>query len=372
MQTMSGIFSRKKTPAFGQARLSALAVLGMISVMLAACASTTTNQSWSGLALKGDLAYLAHNTIISAVNLSSGQKAWQYPEKADAKVLFYGDPLVDSKGDLAVAAYNGSVVKLDPASGALKWKHDGDGSKIIAPLIEGPDGSYYASSESGDLLILDSTTGTLKSKIHLGKATSWGAMAADAQRIYVATIEHKVYAVDFQSGKTDWTVTLDASIAGGATLADGKLLVGTFAGEVIALDAQTGTTVWKVKTDGWVWQAPVAAGNSVFATDLGGTLHAMAPADGTPQWSKKLEASIQAAPAVDGELVFIGTTKGTVRAYSAADGTQKWEQTLEGGVFGALRVFGGKLLIVVSGSKYQLAALAPDSGSIVWTYVEPA
>jgi outer membrane protein assembly factor BamB len=340
--------------------------------MLAACSSTTANQSWSGLALKGDLAYLSHNTFVSAVNLGSGVKAWQYPDKADAKVLYYGDPLVDSKGDLVVAAYNGSVVKLDPASGALKWKHDGDGAKIIAPLLEGPDGNYYASSESGDLLIIDSAAGTLKSKIHLGKATAWGEMAADAQRIYVATIEHKVYAVDFQSGKTAWTVTLDASIAGGVTLADGKLLVGTFAGQVIALDAQTGKTIWKVKTDDWVWQAPVAAGDSVFATDLGGTLRALGAADGAPQWSKTLDKPIQAAPAVDNGLVFIGTTAGTVRAYSAADGTQKWEQTLAGGVFGALRVFGGKLLIVVNSSKYQLAALAPDTGSIIWTYVEPA
>jgi outer membrane protein assembly factor BamB len=167
-------------------------------------------------------------------------------------------------------------------------------------------------------------------------------------------------------------VTLDASIAGGVTLADGKLLVGTFAGEVIALDAQTGTTVWNTKTDDWVWQAPVAAGDSVFATDLSGTLRALAPADGTPKWSKTLDKPIQAAPAVDNGLVFIGTTAGSVHAYSVTDGAQKWEQTLVGGVFGTLRVFGGKLLIVVNGTKYQLAALAPDTGSILWTYVEPA
>jgi eukaryotic-like serine/threonine-protein kinase len=369
---MAVLSSGRKKTTFGSARPAALFVLGLFAALLAACSSSAANQSWSGLALKGDMAYVAHNTLISAVNLATGQKAWQYPEKADAKILYYADPLVDSKGDLVVAAYNGSVVKLDPASGALKWKLDGDGSKIIAPIAEGPDGNYYASSENGNLLILDSATGTLRSKIHLGKATAWGTMAVDSQRLYVATIEHSVYAVNFQSGKTDWSVTLGASIAGGVTLVDGKLMVGTFAGKVIALDAQTGTTLWEGNTDGWAWQAPVAAGDSLFATDLGGTLRALAPSDGAPQWSQKLGAPIQAAPAVDGGVVFIGTATGEVRAFSAADGTQKWQQKLEGGVFGALRVFGGKLLIVVSGSKYQLAALAPDSGSIVWTYVEPA
>jgi len=180
---MLEIFSKMKNRFHVNSRLSAIAVLGFLSVMLAACSSSATNESWPGLALKGDTGYLAHNHFVSAVNLATGQKAWQYPDKADTKLLFYGDPLLDSKGDLVAAAYNGSVFKLDPATGALKWKHDGDGSKILAPLVEGPDGSYYASSDSGDLLILDSAAGTLKAKIHLGKAVAWGAMAADAQRL---------------------------------------------------------------------------------------------------------------------------------------------------------------------------------------------
>jgi outer membrane protein assembly factor BamB len=369
---MAGFFSWKNKSIAGHPRPAALAVLALISTLLAACSGGATNESWPGLALKGGTGYLAHNRFISAVNLSTGQKAWQYPEKADTKLLFYGDPLIDSKGDLVAAAYDGSVFKLDPAGGALKWKLAGEGSKIIAPLIEGPDGNYYASSESGDLLIVDSATGALKSKIHLGKATAWGAMAADAQRIYVATIEHKVYAVNFQSGKTDWSIDAGGSIAGGVSLADGKLYLGTFTGKVIALDAATGKTVWDVKADGWVWQAPVAAGDSIFATDLSGVLRALASADGAPRWSKKFDKPVQAAPAVSDGIVYIGTTAGTVRAYFAADGTQKWEQTIEGGVFGALRIFDGKLLITVNGSKYQLAELAPETGSITWTYVEPA
>ena len=353
-------------------RLAAIAVLGLLSLTLAACSATVANQSWPGLTLQGSMGYVAHNRFVSAVNLATGQKAWQYPEKADTKLLFYGDPLIDSKGDLVAATYNGSVFKLNAASGALEWKHDGDGEKILAPLVEAPGGDYYASSESGDLLIFDPAAGTLKSKIHLGKAVAWGAMALDAQRLYIATIEHKVYAVDFQSGKVVWSIDADGAIAGGVTLSGGKLYVGTFTGQVLALDAQTGKTLWQAKADGWVWQAPVAAGDTIFATDLKGTLRALSAADGSPAWNKSLGGPVQAAPAVDSGTVYIGTTGGVVRAYSAADGTQKWEQTITGGVFGTLRLFSGKLYITVSGTKYQLAELAPDSGAIVWTYLEPS
>ena len=354
------------------ARLAAVAVLAAFSLTLAACSAAAANQSWPGLVFQGTMGYVAHNHFVSAVNLATGQKAWQYPAKADTKLLFYGDPLIDSKGDLVAATYNGSVFKLNAASGALEWKYDGDGEKIFAPLVEAPDGSYYASSESGDLLIFDPATGAVKNKVHLGKAVAWGAMAIDAQRLYIATIQHKVYAVEFQSGKIDWSVDAGGAVAGGVTLSGGKLYVGTFTGQVLALDAQTGKTLWTAKADGWVWQAPVAAGDTIFATDLKGTLRALSAADGSPAWNKSLGGPVQAAPAVDGGTVYIGTTGGIVRAYSAADGTQKWEQTITGGVFGTLRAFSGKLYITISGTKYQLAELAPDTGAIVWTYLEPS
>jgi len=360
-----------KIKTLSHLRRAAILALAAVSVLLTSCAGGPANQSWAGLAVKDDLIYLAHNSFLSAVHLDTGQKAWQYPEEADVKTLFYSDPLIDSKGDLVAGAFNGSVVKLDSTTGALKWKMEGDGKKIIAPIAEGPDGAYYASSESGDLLVIDAAAGSVKNRIALGKESSWGPMAVNGDRIYIATIEHRVLAVNFKSGKIDWSVDVGAAVAGGVNLVDGKLVVGTFADKVIALDPRTGSTLWEAPTDGWVWQAPVISTETLFATDLGGMLRALALADGTPLWSVKLDMAVQAGPAVSGETVFAGASKGTMRAYSAAEGTQVWEQKLDGGIFGTLRVSGGKLLVVVSGSKYQLAALDPETGSITWTFAEP-
>lgn len=352
-------------------RLAAGAVLILLAGLLAACSGGSPNQSWAGLAVKDDLVFVAHNAFIAAVHLDTGQQAWQYPEKADLANLFYADPLIDSKGNLVAGAYNGSVVKLNSATGALIWRMEGDKEKIIAPIAEGPDGAYYASSETGDLLVIDPEKGSITKRIKLGKASSWGTMAVNGGRLYIATIEHKVLAVNFASGNVDWSVDVGAAVAGGVNLVDGKLVVGTFADKVIALDPQTGDKLWEAQTDGWVWQAPVVSGESLFAADLGGVLRALALADGSTLWSAKLTAAVQAGPVVEGEAVFAGESKGIVRSYSAAEGTQNWEQKLEGGVYGNLRLAGGKLLAVVSGTKYQLAALDPETGAIVWTYTEP-
>jgi outer membrane protein assembly factor BamB len=361
----------RKSKSISNVRGTAIAALALLSSFLVACAGGTMNLSWAGLAVNGELAYLAHNSFITAVHVDSGEKAWQYPEKADPKLLFYSDPLIDSGGDVVAGAYDGSVVKLDAATGTLKWILTGDGQKIIAPITEGPDGAYYASSENGSLLVIDPQAGSVKNKIALGKESSWGPMAADAKRLYVATIEHRVLAVNFADGTIDWSVDLDASIAGGVNLVDGKLVVGTFGDKVVALSPQTGETLWETPTDGWVWQAPVIAGETLFATDLSGTLRALTLAGGAPLWTAKMDAAIQAAPLVIGERVFAGASDGMVRAYSTASGVQVWELKLEGKVYGKLLADGDKLIVAVNGSKYQLAAIAPDTGTILWTFVEP-
>jgi outer membrane protein assembly factor BamB len=351
-------------------RMLALALLAL--PLLASCAGGPPNKSWPGLAVAGDTAYLAHNAFLSAVNLENGAKIWQYPEKADLTVLFYADPLVDSQGNLVAGAFNGSVVKLDAATGAPIWSYAGDGSPIVAPVAEGPDGAYYVSSESGDLLVLDPAAGTLTARIPLGKVSSWGRMASDGTRLYIGTVEHKVLAVNFATRKIDWTADLGASIAGGVNLVDGELVAGTFHNEIVALDPATGAKKWTAATDGWVWEAPVVAGESLFAGDLGGTLRAVGLAGGEPLWQAILDAPLQAGPAVLDGTVFAGTSKGGVRAFDAATGAQKWTQTIEGQVHGTLLIAGGKLLVPVSGGKFQLAALAPDSGAVAWTYTEPS
>jgi len=352
-------------------RLTALIALGLFASLLTACAGGALNLSWAGLAVDGDTAYIAHNSYISAVNLGNGQMSWKYPAESDAKQNFYGDPLIDSKGFLVAGAYNGAIVKLDAGNGALLWTLEGDGEKIIAPISEGPDGAYYASSESGDLLVIDSDAGTIRKRIPLGKVTSWGPMAVNGERIYIATIDHKVLAVNFGTGAIEWTVDLGAAVAGGVNLVDGKLVVGTFTDKIIALDPKDGAKVWETAADGWVWMAPVISGDTIFATDLSGVLRAVKLEDGALVWRAELEEAIQAAPVIDGERVYAGTSKGKLRAYAVADGIQVWEQTVKGGLYGRLHVAGGKLLAVVNGGDFTLAAFSLENGSSLWTYKAP-
>ena len=65
-------------------------------------------------------------------------------------------------------------------------------------------------------------------------------------RVYVAAIDkHTVYALDSESGKTQWTYTAGARIDSPPTIAEGLVVFGCRDGKVYALKATDGVLVWR-------------------------------------------------------------------------------------------------------------------------------
>lgn len=348
-------------------------LLPVLAVLLSSCAGGPANSSWPGLAVQDGVAYLAINNHVSAVDLSSGQMKWQYPPKGklEPTLLFYSNPLLDSKGKLVAGSYDGSILQLDLATGNLVWRNTDNKKQILGSILEGPDGNYYLSPENAGLLVVHPADGSTVRSISLDGGSVWGVMAADSERVYAATLEHKLFAIRVKDGVIEWTRDLETSVAGGVSLIDGKLYLGTFSNKALALAAADGDTIWEVPAKGWVWQPPVVDGNIAYIVDVIGTLQAVSLNDGKVIWTVALEGAVQAPLVVADGTLYVGLQSGKVRAFSTTDGHSLWEQTLEGNVYGSLQVEGDRLLLTVLGAKYQLASLIRSSGAIQWTYAQP-
>jgi outer membrane protein assembly factor BamB len=351
-----------------------LVILAALAFLLAGCGVGPL--SWPGLLVDGDTAYLAFSNHISAVNLADGSMLWQYPakDKKDAALQFYSDPILDSDGNLVAGSYDGSIVKVDTSTGNLVWRNTDNKHRIIAPVLQGPDGKYYFSPEDAGLAVLQSDDGADAGQITLdGGASSWGVMAAEGENIVVATLEHKVISWHVTAGEADWIVDLGAPIAGGIRLEDGTLYLGTFNNNAVALDPGDGSTIWEVPTKAWVWQPPVVQDGVAYILDVAGNLTAVNAADGSVIWTAALDGPSQASPVVDAEtgIVYVGQTSGKVRAFSIADGKSIWEVELSGPVYGTLQISGDRLLVPVLGGEYHFASLLKTSGAKQWTYTQP-
>jgi eukaryotic-like serine/threonine-protein kinase len=341
--------------------------LCVMTMSLTACGGVQT-YSWPGLTVSGQTAFLAYNQTITAINVETGQLVWKFPDPVDNTMMFYSNPLFDTRGNLSIGTYEGVIVQLAPQTGTLLWKKETGKTKIYSPVLELKD-SLVVSSEDGNLHFVNPSDGSIRRSIDIGKST-WGKMATDGTKIYIATLEHWVFALDAATGQTAWSYNAGTSVAGGVTLADGKLLMGTFGSRVIALDAATGALLWETPADNWVWSAPIVDGGTAFFADLAGIVRAVSLADGKKIWSVSVGKPVTSQLVFSDGVLFVGTDGGKVHALSSSDGSKKWEATAidPGGVHGTMVAAGDRLLVTLTGGTTQLEALSIKDGSILWKF----
>ena len=140
--------------------------------------------------------------------------AWSLPPGPNE-----GTPLVHD-GVLFIQSYGDKVQALDAATGNLLWQHSRRLPKGVAP-------------------------------------SNKKAMAIYGQRLYVATSDAHIVALDVKSGKMVWDSPVgsqpDYRMTGGPLVARGKVIVGTGGRApggnfVVALDADSGKEVWRFAT----------------------------------------------------------------------------------------------------------------------------
>ncbi|GAB7218357.1 outer membrane protein assembly factor BamB [Vibrio comitans] len=203
-------------------------------------------------------------------------------------------------------------------------------------------------------------------------------------KVFVASRDGKVMALDPESGDQIWTVDLEkdvpARLAGGIKASYGQLFIGTENGEMISLDAETGEEKWRVEVDGEVLSVPETDANLVLVHTTRGALVALEEETGNEMWTVSTEVpnltlrGTSSPVAVSGG-VFWGTANGRLAAAIVERGQMIWQQPV-GTPKGATEIdrlvdsdakpliVGGMLYTI--GINGQLVAIDLRSGSPAW------
>lgn len=204
-------------------------------------------------------------------------------------------------------------------------------------------------------------------------------------KVFVASRDGKVKALDPETGKTLWEQTIKAEgvsprFAGGITAGYSQLFIGSENGEVIALNEETGELNWRVAVDGEVLAAPATDSNLVIVHTNEGTVLALDQKDGNQKWAISTEVPNltlrgNSAPVTVSGGVFWGTANGRLAAAIAERGQLIWQQPI-GLPQGATEidrlvdvdatplVLGSTLYII--GYNGQLTAIDLRSGKPAW------
>ena len=198
----------------------------------------------------------------------------------------------------------------------------------------------------------------------------WPGITTDSERAYVA-FGQGVYAIHVSNGQEAWRFPVEKPArdqlfyAAPALTDTGLVIAGSYNHKVYALQADSGDLAWTFEgAQERIIGAPVASGEAVYVPVADGTLFVLSTQDGTQQWSFHADGALWSDPVVTEDRIFIGTLTHKVYALDL-QGKVLWTHDVGGAVAESPSLVDGALLIGALGR--PLLALDPATGEELWT-----
>ncbi|MBI5961431.1 MAG: PQQ-binding-like beta-propeller repeat protein [Chloroflexi bacterium] len=327
-----------------------LIALLLLVLVLAACSGGGAD-SWAGVSIDSDTGsiYVSYDKHVVAINPTSGATQWEY-KNDDAK--FFAVPVVH-EGILYIGDYKGRLHSLNAETGEKLWVYAPEKDTLIGPfsldagdrVISGvavDSNLVYFGLGSRNLMAVSRETGeevwTFKTNHGVWATPLYVKANPDVNSVatvYVASLDHYLYAVNAQTGKELWHKDMGGAIPGQPAYDPVRnwLYVGTFVSEVIAVDLDTHQIVDRYEAENWVWGGPVYEDDVLYFGDLKGNLYALSVTDDgfKQKWKKPVaDGAIRSTPLLTEDLIVVGSKDKHVYALKKADGASQWSKKTKG------------------------------------------
>ena len=367
-------------------------IVGLFLLTVVLLSGCTGSVVWPGLSASGDVAYLANTSAVHAIDVKSGQELWKFSGKGGGVLnsnpsLFVTNPIITEDGLLIVLdsgnkhilyAIDTKDINQEEKVPNIAWRFtEAKGHWVAPPLIVG--NLLIAPNSDGNVYILDLQDGQSEKKakaIKLSDADGqtdrlWAQPVTDGERLFITSLDHRIFAVDLGTYDILWEAELDGAIPGSPALgADGMLYVGSLAKKLEKFDPATGNHQSAEDTNNWIWGTPVADGDNLYFSDVSGYFYSYNTQSGGWNWDPvKLDDAITASPLVRDNDVLVPTESGNIYSVNKENGTSAvWRQVDKKGKAYTTPVQAGDyVLVAYTESDYYLIALDRD-GDKKWTY----
>ena len=265
----------------------------------------TTNVQSSPMAVGYGLMYLGSAQGLMTAREMTGQwpLKWAFETRGAAPLSYptlYG-------GRVIFGCADGMVYCLRADSGSLIWERK-TGERVVGSPTPTSD-LVFIGSYDGLLYALDLENGdpvwTFKTQAPVHASPAWAPIAGNREpiagngrggRVYCASRDGRVFALEEQAGKVLWQQELGAETLSSPSVAEGIVAIGTEGGEVVALDANDGKVHWRHAMGDLVGTTPIVRGGRVYAVADNGRAVALDAASGKPVWSFQATGPVRCEP----------------------------------------------------------------------------
>ncbi|MGR3377264.1 outer membrane protein assembly factor BamB family protein [Salipiger abyssi] len=172
------------------------------------------------------------------------------------------------------------------------------------------------------------------------KQAQGGGLAADGDRIYVASGFGRLTALDAATGREIWTQRLGGTATGAPTVSGGLVYVTSDDSRGWAIEAEDGRVRWQIEGIEDIHNVagappPALSGDKVIFAFGSGAVQAAFRQGGLRLWSADVAGTrngtalasisdITGAPVISGERVFVGNHSGRVVGFNLGSGERLW------------------------------------------------
>ena len=203
----------------------------------------------------------------------------------------------------------------------------------------------------------------------------------DGNRLYAASQDGKVVAINPATGKSHWKSDLEIELSAGPGANEGAVAVAAKDGYVVLLDADSGTELWRQYVGGEILAKPLIKGDSVVVQTNDNRLVSLARLDGKQRWEAKqtmpaLTMRGASSPALIGSTIVAGFDNGRLVAFDIDTGDIEWDSMLAlptgrsdldrlADIDGAIAIVGQD--IFAAGYNGSVSSIAAESGQVLWS-----
>ena len=261
-------------------------------------------------------------TLTPPLTQAFPEPLWTF-QTADA---IWGTPSVGNR-TVYIGSDDGNLYAVAAQTGNLMWKFASQGIIRSQPAIDG--GLVYIASDDGCLYAVNAQDGTQAWRTDIGNAlardvreslgtntspTGWdykqsSPIVAEG-RVYVGSLNGKVYALARDTGQVTWTYQTGGKVRSTPLFDNGTLYVGSWDKYSYALDAQTGQLRWKTFVGGEVQSTALVANNLVYTASRKASVIALDSKTGEAQWEYSYGTNmwVESSPVLANGTVYIGSS----------------------------------------------------------------
>lgn len=342
-------------------------------LFLGACGVAPTSRGGSGLSSADGFIYMtSQQGQVFALNLEQREKRlifpaageWKYPTEGKGLGVVYGNPTL-AGGKVYVGTLEGVVYSLDRATGRELWRKSLGGAIVGRPVVAGERLLVGAGRK---LYALDlGTSQLLWPEPFTTQARIWASPVVGGDKVFVASMDHSIYAVDVATGKFIWGFPTQGALFAPPVLEADRLYVGSFDGGLYAVETNQGQPAWPQPflAGGWLWTQPLFSEGNIIAGTLDNKVYAIDAGGGGVVWERPFDSGPTTAAAAEGRLI-LGFRDGQVLGLDAATGQQRWQFNARSPVQPELLVLGGLVYVATEGS--IIYAIDASTGVELWEF----